>query len=137
MKKLLINTLICICVGAVFVFLIIWARGVFKAETNLDIIRIMCDGFFGTGIILTCAGVLVFCSNGGTFDMIAFGTKRFFGAIFSSRKAVEQREKKTFAEYREEHSSNKKDLLHLLISGGLFLIIAIVFLIIFLYLDIS
>ena len=62
-------------IGLFFAALIIFTRGAFSKENIKDTYKILSDGFFVPGILLLCFGLLVFSSNEGTFDMLAFGFK--------------------------------------------------------------
>ena len=87
--------------------------------------HILCDSFFVPGVVLLGFGLLVVASNGGTFDMLIYGTKKFFNMF---RKNPSARLQETFYDYRTAKSENKMSFLHLIVVGLVFIAISIIFL---------
>ena len=72
MKKNL-KYLITAGIGLFFTILIVIGKDAFGQKDIKDTYKVLADGFFVPGILLTCFGLLIFSSNEGTFDMLAFG----------------------------------------------------------------
>ena len=107
---------------------VIFGKGILSKTELSEIYHILCDGFFVPGIILLGFGLLVIASNGGTFDMIVFGTRKFFDLF---RRNPSTKLTSTFYEYRKAKSEVKLEFLFLIIPGLVLLIISMVFLILY------
>lgn len=121
--KYLIPFLMC----AIVVILILVSRDAFAKSGRL-LMMDLCDAFFVPGVIMTCFGLLVFATNGGTFDMLAFGVRKLFDLFKRDLTKVKYR---TFYDYREAQKEKKRSFLNFLIVGLLFVIISVVFLIVY------
>lgn len=116
--KYLATALICLFIS----LLIASSRDLFSTDDKKVLYHILADSTFIPGVLMFGIGVLVFSSNEGTFDMIAYGVKNAFLIIFSPRTS-----KETFYEYRQRKSEVKKPYKPLLLVGIVFIIISIVF----------
>jgi len=106
--------------------LVIWYyRGLFSARNVKETMGILSDGFFVTGILFTCFGLLIVISNIGNFDMLAYGLQNIIN-IFRSNKNKDKIGK-TFYEYRINRSEKQKNVSFILHVGILFLVLATVF----------
>ncbi len=121
--KYLIPVLICCTV----VMVILASRGSF-VKTGKALIRDLCDAFTVPGALMFCFGLLVFATNGGTFDMLAFGVRKFFELF---RKDLTKVKYRTFYDYRQAQKEKKRTFIHFIIVGSAFLLVAIVFLIVY------
>lgn len=121
--KYLIPILVCVCV----VFLILVVRDSF-VKSGQDLIKDLCDAFSVPGLIMICFGLLVFATNGGTFDMLAFGVIKLFDLFKRDLTKVKYR---TFYDYRHAQQEKKRSFWYLIIIGAAFLLVGIVFLIIY------
>ena len=74
MKKYIITSII----GLVFVALILISKDIIFQENAKDVIHILTDSFFVVGVVISGFGAIIFASNEGTFDMLAFGILKFF-----------------------------------------------------------
>ena len=83
--------------------------------------RILSDSFFVSGVLLTGAGLLLFVSNNGMFDMLSYGITTFFVA---RKKNVKERKYKDYYEYKQAKSEKKRSCAYLLIVGLTFIAIA-------------
>ena len=123
LKKYLITFLI----GCVGVFLILWYKDIFSQTEPVKIFHILTDAFFVVGVVVTSAGLLVFSSNEGTFDMLVYGVRSFMDFF---RK--EKRNKfDTFYDYRQSRAETKLPFGFIVINGLFFL--AVSFVMLFLY----
>lgn len=121
--KYLIPSLICaaIAIGVLAI------RGAF-VKSGQDLMVDLCDAFAVPGIFMTCFGLLVLATNGGTFDMLAYGVRKLFDLFKRDLTNVKYR---TFYEYRQAQAEKKRSYLHFIIVGAAFLLVAVVFLIIY------
>lgn len=126
MKKVL-KYLIPILICALVTVLILVERGAF-VKSGQDLMKDLSDAFFVPGIVMLCFGVLVFATNGGTFDMLAFGVIKMFDLFKKDLTKVKYR---TFYDYRKAQNEKKRSFLHLIIIGAGFLIVGVVFLIVY------
>lgn len=125
MRKYLITLLI----GFTAVALIVCAKDIFDQTALVDVFHILCDAFFAVGILIFNAGLLVFSSNEGTFDMLTYGVKTFMDAF----RKTSARKYDTFYDYRASRADKKIKFGFLLICGLIFLVIS--FVMYFLYLE--
>lgn len=116
--------LITISVGIALTFGIALLRKLSSATELVEIMLILCDSFFVTGILLTCLGLLVVSSNLGAFDMLVYGMTSFIDYF---RKKSE-RKYETFYDYRVSREKNKGSFAYLLIIGVCFIIVSLIFL---------
>ena len=116
-------------IGLAFAFMIMAYEGIFDAVYTDLIMKFLCDGFFISGILLFCVGLLVVAANGGTFDMLTYGMKTL---IYSFRRDPTARgAEKSFYEYRREKQKRNHSFGYLLVVGGAMLLISVVFLLLF------
>lgn len=123
--KTVYKYLITVAVGLVIAFLALLARNIFNLTATVDFMKAFCDAFFVSGVVLVCVGGLVFVSNGGVFDMLAYGIRTFFESF---KKNVTDRKYKDFYEYREAKKSSKRSFSFLLVVGIVFIAISMIFL---------
>lgn len=126
--KTVYKYLITVAVGLVIAFLALLARDVFHLTATVDFMKAFCDAFFVSGVVITCVGGLVFVSNGGVFDMIAYGVRTFFESF---KRNVTDRKYRTYYDYKESKKDRKTSFGYLLIVGVIFIVVSLVFL--FLY----
>lgn len=103
------------------------SRGSF-VKSGKDLIRDLCDAFTVPGAVMLCFGILVFATNGGTFDMLAFGVRKFFDLF---RKDLTKVKYRTFYDYRQAQKEKKRSFLNFVVVGAAFLLVGIVFLIVY------
>lgn len=123
MKKLL-KYVITLAIGLVAVAGIAWAKDVFAQTEPAAIYHILCDCFFAVGTVMCCAGLLVFSSNEGTFDMIVYGVSSFIDLF----RAQSKKKYHTFYDYRESRTDVKFPFAFLLFCGLLFVAVSLVML---------
>lgn len=131
MKKVL-PYLITAAIGAAIAILIMFA--VYRvhtyaptAENAKNIMKILSDSFFVPGVILSGVGLIIFASNGGAFDILAFAFIRFFDLL---RKDVKGKYK-DYYEYRQAKKDRHTKMFFMLAVGLVFIAIAVVFLIVY------
>lgn len=116
--------LITLIVGLAAVAAIAWAKDVFAQTEPHRIFHILCDAFFAVGTVLCCAGVLIFSSNEGTFDMISYGVSSFIDLF----RATSKKKYATFFDYREGKADKRIPFGFLLLCGLIFLAVSLVML---------
>ena len=126
MKKVL-KYLIPVLICATVLMVILISRGSF-VKTGKTLILDLCDAFTVPGAVMLCFGLLVLATNGGTFDMLAFGVRKFFDLF---RKDLTKVKYRTFYDYRQAQKEKKRSFFHFVIVGSAFLLVGIVFLIVY------
>lgn len=122
MKKIR-KYLITLIAGLAAVAAIAWAKDVLAQTEPAQVWHILCDCFFAVGTVLCCAGLLIFSSNEGTFDMMVYGISSFIDLF----RAKSQKKYATFYDYRNSRADVKIPFGFLLISGLLFIAVSLVF----------
>lgn len=100
------------------------AQGLFKQTDKSEIFKILSDAFFIPGVLVFGMGALIWCGNEGTFDMLAYGVRQFFGLF--KRNPLDEKYK-SFYDYREAKKQRKKSFGYLLIIGGCCLALSALF----------
>ena len=114
--------------GAALALIIVSAKGIFAEDRTQEVMRLLSDAFFVSGIILTAAGLILFASNGGLFDMLGFAMILLFGVF---KRDVSDRKYKDFYEYREAKKGTKRSVVYLLLVGICYVAIAALFLVLY------
>lgn len=114
--------LITLLVGFSIVGLIVFSKDIFAQTTAARVYHILCDAFFAAGTFITCAGLLIFSSNEGTFDMMIYGVRSFID-IF---RKTSQLKYDSFYDYRSSRAEKKLPFGFLLICGLGFLAVSFV-----------
>ena len=123
LKKYLVTLLI----GFLVVGAVLLLRDVFSMTEAASIFHALTDAFFVSGVLITSAGAIVFTSNEGAFDMLAYGLSSFMDMFRKSEK----KKYDSFYDYKESKADKKTGFGFLLICGAFFLIVSFVML--FLY----
>ena len=116
--------LITLTLGLAGVAAIAWAKDIFAQTEAGSIYHILCDAFFAVGTVLCCAGLLIFSSNEGTFDMLSYGMSSFIDLF----RAKSRKKYPTFFDYKESRKGVKIRFGFLLICGLLFVGISLILL---------
>lgn len=110
-------------VDIVCLFAFAYSRGVFKAPDAVHVYHILCDDFFLIGVLNMAVGLFMWVSNEGTFDLINYGMRRFWGFFFKDLNTYAD-----FTDYKESKEGRKVYFLNFVLYGALFIAIAYVFL---------
>lgn len=116
-------------IGAVIVLAVCLFKDVFAADSTISMISIFSDAFFTSGVLIASAGILVLISNEGNFDALSYGIKIIRNMW--KRSEEEKRIEKNLYEYRMAKHTERKDTRHLLVVGGIYLLLAALFTLIF------
>ncbi len=118
--------IITITIGLIIAFLIMVLKSIFKQDNARDVMHILTDAFFVSGVLITGYGLLVVSSNGGTFDMLVYGVSKFFNMF---RKDMKKEKYKSFYEYRlVKAEEGKNEFWYLVFIGVGFIVVSLIFL---------
>lgn len=126
MKKVL-QYLMSILICVVVVLAIMGIKGSF-VKSGKGLVYDLCDAFAVSGMVMLGSGLLVFVTNGGTFDMLAFGIRKLFDLFKKDLTKVKYR---TFYDYRKSQQEKKRSFWYLIIVGGGFLLVSVIFLVVY------
>lgn len=129
MFKRLLPYLATIIVGVAITLLILNAKDVWHAQTTQIAMQILSDGFFVPGILLAGFGLIIFASAGGVFDMLGFS---LYMLVNLFRRDINKRKYKDFYEYEQSKKDRKFNMGFMLWIGLAFILIALIFLILYL-----
>ena len=109
LKKFLINT----GIGLAIALLLSILLGLFGAQTPVDRMRILCDGFFVAAMGLLCAGGIRWTTNGGAMDGLGYASKVGIARMRRDFEAAKQ----GFGEYQQIQRSKARSPKYLLLAG--------------------
>lgn len=124
MKLRLVKLLTQYIAGAVVTVLVM----ALNLSRGYGILKSLCDGFFVPAVILLGVGGIIFVRNRGSFDLAGYGISSVF---FTAFPGLRHREKEEPFEYIERKRSERKPAPEFLITGGTFLLLTVVFLVIY------
>ena len=87
----------------------------------------LADAFTIPGVTLLLSGLLVWCTRKGAFDGVTFSVGLFFHTIFRPGTMTKQKYPDYVAE-KQEKRKEKPGYTYLYAAGGIYLVVAIVFL---------
>ena len=122
--KTSIKYLVTLLVGFIGVGAVLLLRDVFSMTEAAAIFHTLTDAFFVSGVLITSAGAIVFTSNHGAFDMLAYGLSAFMDMF----RKNEKKKYDSFYDYKESKADKKAGFGFLLICGAFFLIVSMVML---------
>lgn len=125
--KRILPYLITALIGAAAAVLVICLKSVWALPVR-ERMGALSDAFLLPGAILAGVGLLIFASNGGVFDMLAFAALMFFNLF---RRDMSKRKYKDFYEYREAKKGKHRDMAFMLIVGLVYIAVSVIFLIIY------
>lgn len=114
-----------ICVAVVLA--VMGIKGSF-VKSGKGLVIDLCDAFAVSGMLMLGVGLLIFVTNGGAFDMLAFG---FIKLIDLFKKDLTKVKYRTFYDYHSAQSERKRPFLNIIIVGAVFTLVAVVFLIVY------
>ena len=107
-----------------------------SAERGYMIVHRLCDGCFVTGVLLTGAGIILLCANKGALNIFGYGARSGLNLIlpiFGKGPTKEDGERETYFDYcQRKAEQGPKPVSHLLIVGGIYLVLAAILLVIYL-----
>lgn len=105
---------------AVLTLLIAWWQGVFQITNQKFLLGELSTAFFVPGIFALGFGFLILCSNGGAFDIFAYG---FMSVFRMFKKDPLDRKYGGYAQYRKAQREKKRSFWYMVIVGGVFVLI--------------
>ena len=128
MFKRILPYIITAVIGIAITVAIICSKQIWAADGTKIVMQILSDAFFVRGVLLAGVGLIIFASNGGAFDMLVFAVLLFFNLF---RKDVNKRKYKDFYAYRQAKKDKKRSMAFMLITGLIFIAIAVIFIIVY------
>lgn len=121
--------LITFLVGVVIAALVCLYKDLFHTEDTAQIVSILSDACFTSGVLIGASGMLVLISNEGNFDTLGYGVK----IIKNMWKKPEERKiEKNLFEYKMAKNDKKRiSTVHLIVIGAVYFLLAAVYTIIF------
>ncbi len=126
MKKWL-QYLIVSVISLAIVFCVLLMQNAFTHSGDL-LLKDLCNAFFVPGVLVLGLGLLVWSTNGGTFDMLAFGVIKLFDLFKKDLTKVKYR---TFYDYRKAQQEKERSFSAYVVVGVVLIVISIVFLILY------
>lgn len=127
MKKYL-KYIITFGLGLIFFLVIIFSKDIFNQTETLEVYKILSDACFAPAVVIGGIGIIVFVDNNGVFDIIIYGVKL---ALTAFSRDISKRKYKTFYDYKVAKHETSNPYGFLLIIGGFFLLISILFLVLY------
>lgn len=115
------------CVALLLVLCVLMIQDTFEHAGTL-LLAELCNAFFVPGVLVLCFGLLLWASNGGAFDMLAYGVMKLFDLFKKDLTRVKYR---TFYDYREAQKDNKRTCAHYIVVGMVLIAISIIFYILY------
>lgn len=128
MKKYL-KHLITFIIGLIMFLIILISKNIFSQTDKLEIYKILSDAALLPAIVLGGMGLIIFVDNHGAFDMIIYGVKL---ALSMFKRRIERQAYKSYYEYQLAKHETSNPFGFLLINGGFFLLLSVIFLICYL-----
>lgn len=119
-----IKYIVTLLIGFIGVGVVLLVRDVFSMTEASAVFHTLTDAFFISGVLITGAGALVFTSNHGAFDMLAYGMSAFMDLFRKSEK----KKYDSFYDYKESRADKKTGFGFLLICGAFYLVVSMVML---------
>ena len=119
--------LITLAVGFLMAGLVMYSKDIFNQTELSEILHILTDSFSIPAVLITGFGGLIFVSNEGVFDGLAYGVTSFIDMFRKEKK----NQFRTFYDYKESKSERDMSFGYLLICGVLFIVIDAVMLMLY------
>ena len=131
-REFIIGLIISLVINAIIAGLMIYLNEFNEEALTSQWLKLLSDSFAFPGLFTLLLYLLAWVSEEGAFDAISYSVQLLFVTIFQ-KDLKESKLPKTYADYRAlKKREDKKDTKFLLVSGGIFFLIGIGFLIAFL-----
>lgn len=127
-KKVWITTII----GAGIALCVSLFKEIYKVKDAVNLIWILSDAFFTSGVLIAGGGLLILVANEGNFDMLAYGVKSVTACF---KKKGERKLEKTLFEYKMAKQDRRVPTKHLLVVGSMYLFFSAILSFVFSYLS--
>lgn len=134
MKKwtpLIIKYLSGFMIGGVMSCLVMSNYGFSAAQTSAERYKILCDAFTVPGVLILAVGALVWLSAQGATDSITYLIGGIFKRLIPIGRWKEERFEKYYDFVERKRAKRPKGYGFIFVIGGVFMAIAIVFMILF------
>jgi hypothetical protein len=125
LKRRLAKYGLCALFVAVMAFAYLQPRGFFGADVK-EKYMLLCDALTVPGVLLICAGALVWVSSLGALDGLSYGLRLAFRALIPGKRL--QKEESYHDYVRQRQAKQVKGYGFLLISGTVAVILSLLFL---------
>lgn len=89
------------------------SNGLFSAETQVELVKILCDCFTVPGVFMTGFGLLSLIASTGAYDIMSYGVSYLISMFIRHRERAE-----SFYDYKLERAEKRKKWgAHTLIVG--------------------
>ncbi len=133
MKKKIIGYVVSFLIALAFVLLVCGLNGLLTQQKSpQDTAKILCDAFFVAAALFLGYCGLSWASTKGAFDGLGYSISTFFDAHMPTKRRLTWQKKESYQDYierKQEKRKNKKPMIVYLVTGTVFLIIAIAMLI--------
>ncbi len=116
-------TLICFAVGTLIALAVLITGSFWKVKAP-DIYRLLSDACIVSGVMVGGVGALVFASNSGVFDMLAYGIQHIFDLFRPNGRSERYRD---FYEYKQSKGDRHRPVAFMLAVGLVFLALSGIF----------
>ena len=126
MKKVwsyLIAAATCLVVAVIYML----AYGVFTIDDTALLYKVLCNAFFIPGILMALFGGLVFCTNEGALDMLAFGFSKLFD-LFRKKDQIKYHTYYDYKQSKKDKRTGKGAVTAMVVVGVAFVLLSMVFL---------
>ncbi len=118
--------LIAAAVGLAVAFVLLLSRGTLRGVPHDQALTDLSDAFMVPGIMMLCAGGMLFVADRGTFDMLRFGVGKVLMLVRGGKHRAEK--PKTYYDYMESRRTGRARGYAFLIWTGLaFLLLSLAF----------
>ena len=112
----------------VLTLLFAWAEGGYTNSVTWLMLGKWGSSVSLAGLVGVLVGFLVWASNGGAFDIFAYGGRVFVRMFF--KKDVIDRKYRTYYDYREARKEKKRTFWYIVIVGGVYFVLGVILLIV-------
>lgn len=123
-----------IVIALVVVLLICGLNGLLTEKKDpQDTIKVLCNAFFASGVLVAGIGALTWASKKGAFDGLGYSISSLIDLHIPSKKRLNWSKAESFEEYveRRQEKAKKKEHKHLLFVGGVLIVVSIILLIVY------
>lgn len=117
-----------ISLGAgLLIFLGVLSANSFWTVGKPDIYRLLSDACIASAAFVGGVGVLVFASNSGAFDMLAYGFLHIFDLFRPNARNPRYRDFYEYKQTKEEKREGRRPVTHMMIVGVGFFLFSLIF----------
>ena len=124
MKKFRLSEFIKNLLAGAAVAVLVFSLGMSRGYT---ILRCFTDAWFVAAVLLLGLSGIKAAVNDGSFDTMGYSMKTFFGIHFGGSKYKDE----DIMEYKERKAEKRKPVINLLLTGSIFLVLALLFLVLY------